>query len=83
MAGFDVGQQSTTSEWFSAEPTRFRTSPMAIVPYIEIPLPDGAIRSIRVGPGNNIEVREAGVRRLLKSVGSEAEVLRSEVPLRS
>jgi hypothetical protein len=64
------------------EPTRFRSTPRAIVPYIELPLERDAIVSIRVGPGENADTREAGVRRLLKALGSSATVTRSEVPLR-
>ena len=56
---------------------------MAIVPYIELDLPLEAIVSIRVGPGNNVDVREAGVRRLLQALGSKAEVVRSDLPLRT
>jgi hypothetical protein len=44
---------------------------MAIVPYIELPLERDAIVSVRVGPGNNVDVREAGVRRLLKTWGAK------------
>jgi hypothetical protein len=61
----------------------FRSTPMAIVPYIEIPLPRDAIASIRVGPGRHVDVREAGVRRLMKKVGCEALVQHSDVPLRT
>ncbi len=62
---------------------KFRSTPMAIVPYIEVPLPKDAIVTIRVGPGRHVDVREAGVRRLLRTVGCEAPVLHSEVPLRT
>jgi hypothetical protein len=62
---------------------RFRSTPMAIVPYIEVSLPKDAIVTIRVGPGRHVDVREAGVRRLLKTVGCDAPVLHSEVPLRT
>ncbi|MDQ6855008.1 MAG: DUF2971 domain-containing protein [Actinomycetota bacterium] len=65
------------------ERTKFRSTPMAIVPYIELDLPLDAIVSIRVGPGTNVDVREAGVRRLLKALGSRAEVLQSDLPLRA
>jgi hypothetical protein len=61
----------------------FRATPMSIVPYIEVDLAVDAIVSVRVGPGNSIDVRQAGVRRLLDSIGSTATVLRSDVPLRS
>jgi hypothetical protein len=67
----------------TSELVRFRSTPMAIVPYIEVPLPKDAIVTIRVGPGRHIDVREAGVRRLLRTVGCEAPVVHSEVPLRT
>jgi Protein of unknown function (DUF2971) len=62
---------------------KFRSTPMAIVPYIEVPVPNEAIVSIRVGPGQHVDIREAGVRRLLNTVDCEAPVLHSEVPLRN
>jgi Protein of unknown function (DUF2971) len=65
------------------QPTLFRSTPRAIVPYIKVPLGRDAIASIRVGPGENTDVREAGVRRLLKALGSNAAVTHSEVPLRN
>jgi hypothetical protein len=65
------------------ERVQFRATPMAIVPYVEVPLPRDAIRSIRVGPGRHVDVRANGVRRLLASIGSDADVLVSTVPLRT
>jgi Protein of unknown function (DUF2971) len=82
FAAFDRYQQGPMVDPASHEPTRFRSTPMAIVPYIEVKLPSDAIASVRVGPGNSTDVREAGVRRLLRSLGSNATVLRSDVPLR-
>lgn len=70
-------------EYEASELVKFRSTPMAIVPYIEVPMPKEAIVSIRVGPGRHVDVREAGVRRLLKTVGCEAPVRHSEVPLRT
>ena len=70
-------------EYEASELVRFRSAPMAIVPYIEVPLPKEAIVTIRVGPGRHVDVREAGVRRLLRTVGCEAPVVHSEVPLRT
>jgi hypothetical protein len=61
----------------------FRPSPMAIVPYIEVPLTLGSIVSIRVGPGGSAGVREKGVRRFLRALRSNASVLQADVPLRS
>ena len=55
------------------EPPLFRNTDMAIVPYIEVPFPKSAIVSIRVGPGKSSDVRAAGVRRLLNSLGSVAQ----------
>jgi hypothetical protein len=65
------------------KPTLYRPTSMAIVPYLEIPLAHESIVSIRVGPGDNAEVRAGGVRRLLKTVGSKAVVTHSDVPLRT
>jgi hypothetical protein len=83
FAAFERYQQGPMVDPVSHEPTRFRSTPMAIVPYIEVQLPSDAIVTVRVGPGNSTDVREAGVRRLLKSLGSNATVLRSDVPLRA
>jgi hypothetical protein len=70
-------------EYEVSELVRFRSTPMAIVPYIEIPLPMDAIVTIRVGPGRHVDIREAGVRRLLRTVDCQAPVRHSEVPLRT
>jgi hypothetical protein len=61
----------------------FRASTMAIVPYIEIPLPLDAIVGVRVGPGRHSELRQEGVRRLLSAIHCDAPVRCSEVPLRT
>jgi hypothetical protein len=63
--------------------TQFRASAMAIVPYIALPLEPEAIVSVRVGPGNNLDVRESGLQALLVSIGRSVPVHRSEVPLRA
>ncbi len=65
------------------EGIQFRSSSMAIVPYIEIAFPYDSIVSVRVGPGRHVEVRQQGVQRLLRSLGYDAEVLCSDVPLRT
>lgn len=70
-------------EFDPPELVRFRASAMAVIPYIEIGLPSDAIISVRVGPGRYVAVREQGVRRLLQALSSKAEVLISEVPLRT
>jgi hypothetical protein len=70
-------------EWEAPKIVRFRSTPMAIVPYIEIPLLKDAIVTIRVGPGQHVDVREAGVRRLLRKVDCDVPVIHSEVPLRT
>ena len=70
-------------EWEEPEFVKFRSTPMAIVPYVEVLLPKAAIVSIRVGPGRHVDVREAGVRRLLRKLESDVPVLHSEVPLRT
>jgi hypothetical protein len=66
-----------------SEDVKFRATPMAIVPYREWSFPLDAIRSIRVGPGQYLDVREEGVRRLLESLRSEIPVVRSQIPLRT
>lgn len=81
VVGLEISDESQTSTERKA--TLYRATQRAIVPYIELPLERDAITSIRVGPGDNADVREAGVRRLLKTLGSEATVTRSEVPLRT
>lgn len=63
--------------------TKFRSSSMAIMPYIEIPFPRDAIISIRVGPGRHTDIRKQGVQQLVDKADYKAEVLSSEVPLRS
>jgi hypothetical protein len=83
VAAFEIFDESPHAVLHSdREPTLFRATPIAIVPYIELSLPHEAIQSIRIGPGNFGDVREAGVRRLLRTLGSDATVLRSDVPLR-
>jgi Protein of unknown function (DUF2971) len=63
--------------------TRFRTSSMAIIPYIEMPFPREAVVSVRVGPGQHMPLRQQGVERLLRERGWGAKVLPSTVPLRT
>lgn len=70
-------------EYEEADLVRFRSTPMAIVPYIEVPLVKEMIRSIRIGPGRHVDVREAGVQRLLRHVGCDVPIVRSDVPLRT
>lgn len=62
---------------------RFRATPIAIVPYIELSVALNAIVSIRIGPGRYGDVRQAGVEALLSAIGLKAKVVRSAVPLRS
>jgi hypothetical protein len=81
VVGVDILDE-TRSPVAVGEPTLYRSTPMAIVPYIELPLERESIVSVRVGPGGNVAVREAGVQRLLKTLGCGASVTRSEVPLR-
>lgn len=64
--------------------TRFRTSSMAIIPYIEVPFPREAVVSVRVGPGQHGLVRQQGVERLVRSTaGWHVAVERSDIPLRT
>ncbi|MDP8955693.1 MAG: DUF2971 domain-containing protein [Actinomycetota bacterium] len=66
-----------------ADQIEFRASPIAVVPYIKIPFPLEAIRSVRVGPGRHVQARQQGVERLLETKESRARVYVSEVPLRT
>ena len=62
---------------------RFRSTPMAIVPYVEVPISLEMIRGIRIGPGRHVDVREVGVQRLLRHMECDIPITRSEVPLRT
>jgi hypothetical protein len=62
---------------------RFRSSSMAIIPYIEVPFAGEAITSIRVGPGRHVDIRLQGIERLLDSFDYKAKVISSQIPLRS
>jgi hypothetical protein len=81
VIGLELFDESTFDS--GGPPTQFRSTPIAIVPYLEIPVKRESIISVCVGPGDNAEIRASGVRRLLKILGSEAVVTHSEVPLRS
>jgi hypothetical protein len=70
-------------EYDRAELVQFRSTSRAIIRYIKIPIPRTAILSVRVGPGQHVELRIEGVRRLLRSRSCDAAVLASEVPLRN
>ncbi len=80
VMGLEIYDESSVTR---QQPTQFRATNVAIVPYLTLPLPLESIVSIKVGPGKNVEVRESGTRRVLKSLGSKATVTRSEVPLRT
>jgi len=56
---------------------------MAIVPHLELTFPLDAIVPSAFEQGVRVVLREARVRALVKSIGSVAEVLRSDVPLRA
>ena len=70
-------------EHYGGRKVRFRSTPMAIVPYVEVPFARDMIQSIRIGPGQHVDTREVGIDRLLRHMGCEVPVLRSEVPLRT
>lgn len=61
----------------------FRPTPIAVVPYMRVPIDPAAICSIRVGPGDKTAIRVEGIRRLLAASGSAATVEVSAVPLRT
>ena len=71
------------TERYQRDEVKFRSSPISIVPYIEIPFEMSAISAIRVGPGRYVELRRQGVLRLLSALGREADVLTSDIPLRT
>lgn len=61
---------------------KFRQGASSLVPYIELQVPDGAVREIVVGPGDNREVQVMAVQRLLEEKGLDAKVKLSGVPYR-
>jgi Protein of unknown function (DUF2971) len=66
VAGLELGDESEKAYVTRINPfTLFRTTPIAIVPYLEFPVKRESIVSVRVGPGDNAEIRASGVRRLL------------------
>jgi hypothetical protein len=70
-------------EYEDASLVRFRSSPIAIVPYIEVSFPREAVLGIRVGPGRHVAVRQEGVRRLIETFGRGVHISSSELPLRT
>ena len=83
FAGWEHYRRVAPDQVTPIEPLKFRAAKMALIPYVELPIPRNAIESIRVGPGNYVDVREAGVNRLLSRIGHGASVLRSDLPLRT
>jgi hypothetical protein len=73
---------ATERTWMTKD-LSFRTTPVAIVPFIELPLPREAIRTIRVGPGRNADARAHAVGTVLEAHDMKIDVLRSDVPLRT
>jgi hypothetical protein len=43
----------------------FRPSQFGLVPYVEIPIPEGSLRQVRVGPGANQDLRVKGAQEFL------------------
>jgi hypothetical protein len=62
---------------------KFRLTPMAIIPYIEIPFPRDAVMSITVGPGRHALLRKLGVERLVRTLSCNPPVICSDLPLRT
>lgn len=63
---------------------KFRTSPVALVPYIEVGFSSNAIAEVRVGPGGDQRLRLKAVRRLLDEFECvEAVVRPSAAPYRA
>lgn len=63
------------------EMVQFRSSPIAIVPFLAVPFPREAVIGVRVGPGRHVDVRREGLRRMLHQYEYQATVTSSEVPL--
>lgn len=61
---------------------KFRTQSGVITPYTEIPFPKNLIKEIIIGPNNNKECAELGVRKLLKLHGIECKITHTRCTLR-
>jgi hypothetical protein len=53
---------------------RFRVSDVAIVPYIELPIPDGAIKEVVIGPGQYSGARRESVQAMVNAFGADEEI---------
>lgn len=63
---------------------QLRTGELSLTPYIALPISTGALRQIVVGPGEHLELRLEGVRRLLATVDAfdDVRVVASRAPYR-
>ncbi|MCM0648650.1 DUF2971 domain-containing protein [Clostridium swellfunianum] len=67
---------------------KFRNSNGVIIPYIQLPIEKGnflPVKTITIGPKNNIDIAEKGVKNFIQSIGynsSDIKVNKSKVPLR-
>lgn len=62
---------------------RFRASRLGLVPFVRLPFEAAAVKTVRVGPGPNPELRAHGLRDLLDRLGfGHVEVYVSSVPYR-
>lgn len=74
--------------WVVDAPIKFRTGPMSIIPYLEIPAPKEAVKGIGVGPTRDQELANRGVDALRKTMFDvvgllDCEVVPSLIPYRS
>lgn len=68
---------------FGEASVAFRSAHLGLIPYVELPLPERAIASVVVGPGEQRELRRHGVERLLDENGLEdVEVRDTAAPFR-
>ncbi len=68
---------------FGEASVEFRMAHLGVIPYVELPLPERAIVSVVVGPGEQSELRRHGVERLLDENGLEdVEVRDTTAPFR-
>lgn len=51
----------------SSEKTKFRTGPMSIIPYVEIPAPKKLIKNIRIGPTRDQKLATRGLTALVEA----------------
>jgi hypothetical protein len=58
----------------------FRTGPLGVTPYVNLELPEDALATVIVGPGQNEELRRQGVERLLGESGYGHDDVHVQLP---